>query len=154
MRRVTQAYVQGSLRTDGHTNEGIPGDCWRSALASLLDLLRDEVPHFALHPRNTWWWETRRWLQRRGLDLWFIPLDEPLRDFEKAILAERKLVLLAGPSPRGPFGHVVVGRPDGTVVWDPHPSRAGLRAVEEVFAIVEPYGHMEDRRALCVASSP
>lgn len=145
MTEVTQVYTQGSRRTDGHTNDGIPGDCWRAALASLLGLELDDVPHFGLYARQRWWFETRRWLQGRGLDLWYVPLDED--DIPDSVMDDG-LVLLAGPSPRGPFSHVAVGHPDGTVVWDPHPSRAGLRGIEEAFVLTEPYGYMEERLAL------
>lgn len=142
MREVTQVYMQGPSRTDGHTDDGIPGDCWRSSLASLLGLEPEEVPHFALY--LSWWFETRRWLQGRGLDLAYLPADdERLEDFEPDVP-----VMVGGGSPRGDFGHCVVGTIGGQLVWDPHPSRAGIRSFDEFFILVEPYGFMEERMAL------
>lgn len=147
MREVTQVYLQGPRRIDGHTDDGIPGDCWRASLASLLDLEPEEVPHFALY--RSWWEETRRWLQGRGLDLVFIPADD-----ERVGLVEVDLpVMVGGPSPRGDFGHCVVGTLDGTLLWDPHPSRAGVRSFDEFFVLIdEPYGHLPERLALAAGS--
>lgn len=147
MREVTQVYVQGPSRTDGHTDDGIPGDCWRSALASLLDLEPEEVPHFALY--RSWWPETRRWLQGRGLDLVYIEAGEQRLELVEADLP----VMVGGRSPRGDFGHAVVGTVGGQLVWDPHPSRAGIRSFDEFFILVEPYGFMEERMALPCGTS-
>lgn len=143
MIQVTQLYTQGATRTDGHTDDGTPGDCYRAALASLLDLPAATVPHFGLY--LSWWDETRRWLQLRELDLAYLPADdERLEDFESDVP-----LMVGGRSPRGDFGHVVVGTIGGETLWDPHPSRAGLRNVEEFFILVRPYGHLPERLALC-----
>ena len=141
MREVTQLYTQGATRTDGHTDDGIPGDCWRAALASVLDLSAEEVPHFGLYV--SWWFETRRWMQSRGLDLAYYYAD----DWSGEMAAWP--MVLDGPSPRGPFRHCVVGLVDtGELVWDPHPSRAGLTEIEGFFMVVEPYGDLPERAAL------
>ena len=43
----------------------------------------------------------------------------------------------AGPSPRGPFRHVVVLDPKtGAMIHDPHPSGAGVTEVDEVELIL------------------
>lgn len=145
--RHTQLHTASLRRRDGHTIDGIPGDCWRAAVASLVnepDLLA--VPHFALHWRSSWD-VLQRWLHPRGLAMSWAPLHpsratttngdgEPLYyslpDSGPIDGQVGELVLLCGPSPRGPFSHVVVGTPQGEVVHDPHPSRAGLDAVHEV----------------------
>lgn len=50
--------------------------------------------------------------------------------------------LLSGKSPRGDWNHSVVAR-EGQVIWDPHPSRAGLvnRRAAEMFVL-----RSEDRK--------
>lgn len=145
LRPVTQLHTQGPGRTDGHTNDGMPGDCFRAALASLLGLRVDEVPHFVLY--LSWWEETRRWLQSRGQDLAYAQHGDDMH--QRWCASEPSTpVVVSGPSPRGDFWHAAVGLVDGTVLWDPHPSRAGLRGVEEFFVLVRPYGHLRPRYAL------
>lgn len=129
MRRNTQAFTASLRRRDGHTIDGEPGDCLRTSLSCVLDLDRDEVPNFARYV--SWWDAMRRWLRERGQDLWFYPDAHELRGSE--------LVILSGPSPRGAFFHCVVGTASSKVVWDPHPSRAGLVSVVEMFALAVPY---------------
>jgi len=148
IRRVTQLHTQAPWRTDGHDTDGTPGDCYRAAIASLFALPAEEVPHFGLY--LSWWDETRRWLHGRDRDLAYV---EPGDDLHKlwCELEHATPVLVGGRSPRGAFGHVVVGFVDGTVLWDPHPSRAGLRTVDEFFLPVAPYGHLRDRLALAAA---
>jgi len=149
VRKVTQLFTQGPRRQDGHTDDGTPGDCYRAALASLLNLPAEDVPHFGLY--LSWWDETRRWLQGRGQDLAYAEVGDDLHKLWVE-LEHATPVIVGGRSPRGAFGHVVVGFVDGTVLWDPHPSRDGLRTVDEFFLPVQPYGHLRDRYALEVAA--
>lgn len=127
LRKVTQRFL-----ADDPT--GIPGDCVRSAVASLLDYEPHLVPHFIAgdFDGRVWWYAlkgwaaTNRWnVSRRGL----LPLEDnvPLPNFGIA----------CGPSERG-HSHAVVAV-DGQIVWDPHPSRAGILRVKEVIEF-EPVG--------------
>ncbi len=93
---------------------GIPGDCMRTAVASLLDLPIEAVPHFVLFDEPGAWFEAfNLWLRGRGLYV------KPLR----AGHVDRECLAL-GMSPRD-VEHIVVWGPDG-LVHDPHPSRAGI----------------------------
>lgn len=95
---------------------GIPGDCMRTAVASLLDLPTDAVPHFALFDAPGAWYDAfTLWLQGRGLKI------KPLRrdDVDRPCLA-------IGMSPRG-VEHVVVWGASG-LLHDPHPSQSGIEA--------------------------
>lgn len=95
---------------------GIPGDCMRTAVASLLDLPTEAVPHFVLFDEPGAWLDAFVvWLRGRGLRIQNLTLD----DVEDECLA-------LGMSPRG-VEHIVVWGPDG-LVHDPHPSRAGIEA--------------------------
>lgn len=117
MHQVTQTILHGDP-------SGRPGNCLQAAVASLLDLALDEVPHFIEH------------------DEW----EEQLRDF---CLAHGYRPLLRPPTTHVAYGmawgpserqvrHAVVWV-DGAMGWDPHPSRAGLLRVTELIAL-EPVG--------------
>lgn len=113
---VTQTLLAG--RTDG-----VPGNCVQAAIASLLSLPIEAVPHFLLW--KLWNYRLREWLEEQGYTI-------SVRSMN-SIPAERCIV--AGMSPRG-VAHVCVAE-GGRVVWDPHPSRAGLGRVDEAWFIGE-----------------
>lgn len=120
LREVTQWFLAGR-------EDGIPGDCVRAAVASLLGLDPAQVPHFTCQDDVRVWplalaafatqhgWQ----ISRRAYD------GEALPEFGLAI----------GPSPRG-ISHAVVVR-NGRVAWDPHPSREGLLDVQQVIEFNE-----------------
>lgn len=94
---------------------GIPGDCMRTAVASLLDLPTEAVPHFVLYDREWWFAAFQMWLRINGLTIHAM----------SAANVDRECLAI-GMSPRG-VEHIVVWGPDG-LVHDPHPSRAGIEA--------------------------
>lgn len=119
--------------------EGYPfGECVRASYATLLDLPLELVPRLdpgALRPGEDQRARERAWLAMIGFDLLEIP-PEPLGDLSPALLAEVPPVLhlISGISPRG-FGHRCVGL-GGRVLWDPHPSHAGLLAITSLGFLV------------------
>lgn len=114
MIRHTQTIFAGDPR-------GIPGDCLRTAVASLLELPVEAVPHFALFDAPGDWFEVfTMWLRGRGLRI------QPLAEPDQECLA-------LGRSPRD-VEHVVVWGPRG-LLHDPHPSRAGIIA-RQFWAVV------------------
>jgi hypothetical protein len=125
----SQQYL--AERPDGHTLEGIPGDCYRVCLAILLDVEVARVPHVVMH-RSSWWDVTRRTVRelRPGWDITCVePSPWPVYDNgDPDAWAEcQRLVVATGPSPRGPFPHcVIIDALTGDLVHDPHPSRGGL----------------------------
>lgn len=93
---------------------GIPGDCMRTAVASILDLPVEAVPHFVLFDAPGAWFQVFTiWLAGRGLRIDPLPASNVDRE-----------CLAIGTSPRN-VEHVVIWGPDG-LVHDPHPSRAGI----------------------------
>lgn len=101
-------------------DKGMPGNCLQAAIASLLELPLDEVPHFVGRDWETdgnehWWTCWVAWCGDRGLRVgaW-----EPKAG---------EYYLGAGPSPRDPENrsHVAVYR-DGLLVHDPHPDGTGV----------------------------
>lgn len=133
-----QTILADPTRGDGHDANGIPGDCYRTAIACLLDLEPTDVPHFVESGKDRWWDETQEWFKARGDAFYYLPL--PIPDDWQAWWDHYRnaldYVILGGPSPRGPFEHVVVGRPDLTMAHDPHPSGDGLTSVTEVYVHV------------------
>lgn len=115
---------------------GVWGDCDRTALACLLDLEPEQVPHFMhgapinepMPPAIAAWRQS--WLRERGL----VEVEAAYPAAAFASLADL-LAFWAGMSPglhyrvvgRAPRGvdHVVVAR-DHLIVHDPHPAGGGL----------------------------
>lgn len=91
--------------------QGRIGNCLQAAVASLLDLHLDDVPHFAEH--DDWMQRMVAWAKARG---WTV--------YDRQPNVSVAMGVAYGPSERG-VTHAVVVR-NGEPVWDPHPSRAGL----------------------------
>lgn len=127
---TTTLATPHSARTT-RTNDGVPGDCLRAALASILGMDEADVPHFSLYgegleppDKHGWWWALVGFCATLDPPYDVLVADEPpppsesLDDLFGCYLA-------SGKSPRGDWNHVVVAR-GGQVIWDPHPSRDGL----------------------------
>ena len=119
---------------------GSVGDCWRACIAGLLGLPIEEVPHFVRDFEEPDWWEaTRRFVRDHSpgdqID-WYDPT------FPAYIGDGWPVVILSGPSPRGDWMHSVLADSlTGEVVWDPHPSRAGLAGPATDMAAVSTMRH-------------
>lgn len=103
-------------------------DCVRAATASILELDRDDVPHFVRdNPGHEWYEHWEAWLLARGHRAVMLhgPWDAPPR-----LLGH---YLASGMTPRG-TKHMVVMR-DGVLAHDPHPSREGLNEIQAVWLI-------------------
>lgn len=116
---------------------GVLGDCLRACVASVLELDRAEVPHFvalgvgdAEDEGMEWWEEMRSWLAERDLECWYI--SEEYYDPKFLTRASYEELLVSGKTVRGngKVQHVCVAEPDGSVLHDPHPSRAGLISID------------------------
>jgi hypothetical protein len=103
---------------------GQEGDCFRACVASVLELSRDEVPHFAQLTAGSgsaaFWNMAYDWLESRGYEYVY------RNRSGRGALDKDAYQIMSGPSPRGNGGyHAVVGQ-GGSIIHDPHPSRAGL----------------------------
>lgn len=105
-----------------------PNGCWMACLASLTGIPLDEFPDVpddvqgresSLHNAVTVLLREHGWQLHR---LWTTDT------------APRGWAISAGESPRGLFHAVVVH--DGALVWDPHPSRAGLKRMEDYEVLI------------------
>lgn len=105
---------------------GLHGDCQRAVIASLLELDITDVPHFGLLGKddsNIYWDELQKFVNKFGY-IWLVTkASSPIGiwGYDGPIYHE-----ISGPSPRGnSITHAVIGR-NGEIVFDPHPSNAGL----------------------------
>lgn len=97
------------------------GNCFPAALASLLDVPLWMVPPFEEMRAEVWEPRTQEWLHRCfGLQL--------VREFPEDNRLLPEFYIASGYSPRGVRHSVIYSR--GALVHDPHPSRAGIQAVE------------------------
>lgn len=107
-------------------DKGQFGDCQRAVIASLLDLPISTVPHFlqsANGNADDYWRLLQDFCRGYGYAYLTVPATSGASFFgdDGAVYHE-----ISGPSPRGGgVTHAVVGR-NGEIVFDPHPSRAGL----------------------------
>jgi hypothetical protein len=132
-----QETTQSILYSPELNERGVYGDCLQAAVASALGLDLDAIPNFASF---TWWQAAARlWLRGSGLD-W-----RPAG----AIPDGRSIVI--GQTVRATGDHAVVGE-HGTVVWDPHPSHAGLTSVKTAYVLVGWPGP-EPSRCVCCGHS-
>lgn len=126
---MTDAAIDpGITQTILHDAEtGAIGNCMQAAIATLLGLPLDDVPHFAQYDD----WDVRfgTWCCERGLIWCKFPVNR---------IPDWVPCLLAGRSPRG-IDHLVVGRGPATV-WDPHPSRDGLTSIRSAWVLARPEG--------------
>lgn len=116
---------------------GVIGNCLSAVLASLLHLPIELVPLFA--DETTWAKDMNAWLRPYGLAyIQFEPgFAQTLVDYGIKGLHHE----VAGPSPRhADTLHACVGL-DCEQVFDPHPSRAGLKSLDThgVFIALEPW---------------
>lgn len=113
MQPVTQSILHGDA-------SGRPGNCLQAAVASLLDVPLDDVPHFIEH--DDWDERMAAFCAAHG----YRPI---LRDPDTYVAYG----MAWGPSERG-VRHAVVWV-DGVMAWDPHPSRTGLLTVSQLIAL-------------------
>jgi len=111
---------------------GETGTCFRTAMASILDLREQDVPDWPDANQDT---GVNRWLAGRGLRYVETPVDGPTPVGYHFIL---------GTSPRG-GQHAVVGI-NGRLAMDPHPQDGTGRGLVEVNAwgVLVPVGKAED----------
>lgn len=109
-------------------DNGIYGDCQRTAIACLMDLELDEVPHF-LDGNPDGIEFTKRlnhFVDSRGQRIFTVPylgnLDEVLASIGN--FNPDAIYMLSGESARG-LNHVVICQ-GGEIIHDPHPSSSGL----------------------------
>lgn len=123
----------------------VPGNCMQTAVASLLDLPLDEVPHFVAEA--DWWGSYLNFVRARGLQLTiYSDLYDAQTEYANGITTapigyapNDQLLIACGNSPRGFYHDVIwIGGRDGHMVHDPHPSQAGFIDEPDQFWLLTP----------------
>lgn len=108
----------------GEQTMQVPGNCFQAALAGILGISINAVPHFALLGTHHWLNCAIAWLtveHNVETDTINSPADEGY--------IQLKYCMLRGQTKRGTY-HAVIGEAaTGEMVHDPHPSREGLTFV-------------------------
>lgn len=117
------------------TEEGKTGDCWRCCVAAVLGLPAETVPHFAdgQVSFSAVLCNTQSWLSARGWVMIDVPPGEITFHGNGGDIITPPPVIQVGPTVRSRSAankHAVVMIGDD-VVYDPHPSEAGLLAVTQ-----------------------
>jgi hypothetical protein len=111
------------VRAVEQTAFGYPnGNCVRASWATFLGVPLSQVPDFDpghIGDRDQLEAE-RQWVRGQGFDVVVVSAKG-----DRPSIPADVVHLMSGLSPRGPHGHRVVGQ-GGRMVWDPHPSHAGL----------------------------
>lgn len=145
---------QMQIHTD--IDSEIPGDCWRTALACLLEIPMADVPHFLHlypdHPHDyesniRWWTESKAYVQMTRPDYvleCFTPVFPFWRINTDSAVKVSPYVILSGQSPRGDWAHAVIADAiTGDTVHDPYPGGGGLLSNENIFALIpKEYTHV------------
>lgn len=103
------------------TDQRTDDDCLVCCLSWVLGLPYEEVPHFVRDFGGMWMEELREWLDDRGLEIVSMDNHWP-----------RKGVYLADGWTDRETSHMTVWR-GVEMVFDPHPSRAGLTNVRRTY---------------------
>lgn len=130
---------------------GEVGDCWRCCVAAILGLPASDVPHFQAGEGarggdgkySDLDADTQAWLNDRGLMGVHVGGRNEFRfSCWHGIGFQQPPLISSGPSERsrGMGRHHAVVTVGGKVVYDPHPSEAGLTAITEQWLIFRPVG--------------
>jgi hypothetical protein len=107
-----------------------PGNCWQTAWACILDVDPAVMPDQTAIGPHDYMAPLRAYL-RKHHNLSWVPV------FGSVLARSVKIEgfhVMCGPTVRTPKNgqdHCVVGR-NGVMVWDPHPSRAGITEVKSI----------------------
>jgi len=116
---------------------GKRGNCYAACIASILELPLEIVPNFCEH--RDWQQRSKAWLAERGLGIVTISYASVFPFPDGSFPLPSGYCILSGLGPRG-YRHCCVGFED-KVVFDPHPSGAGLVKPDEIeyFVILNPH---------------
>lgn len=103
---------------------GINGNCIAASFASILELPLSEVPMFEDISKNDWFGALTKWLESLGFALVHWQSETWLPGY----------CLVSGISERN-VDHMVVFK-DGVLAHDPHPSKTGIKKVDEIWALI------------------
>jgi hypothetical protein len=143
----TEEYWKAIPKQTVFSSETTVGDCWRCCVAAVLGLAAEKVPHFlarAIEEKTCVDGLTQQWLNGRGLCMVEVMGGQYGGGFNwPRYFSERDdvpwpAVIMGGPTERsrGIGQHHAVVAILGRIVYDPHPSEAGLTAITHQWAIL------------------
>ena len=119
--------------TDQTIFEEGKGNCFAACVASILEIPVSEVVHFSDGECAEWRDVVNEWLSSRSLFFLDISLPGDMRD---SVVKYWGYHIIMGDSPRvGDIRHAVVGY-KGDIVFDPHPSRDGLKGNDWTYGLL------------------
>lgn len=149
---MSKAYWSSIPKQTLLVEDGKVGDCWRCCIAAILGIPASDVPHFAqiqsITHKNSFEQLAQEWLNERGL--WLVTAG--YLHFPATWEREHELppIIAVGPSPRSTkmHQHHAVVMVEGDLVYDPHPSNAGLTAITgQYFIGKHPHLTPEDKQS-------
>lgn len=134
----------GSIPKQGYlVEQDQAGDCWRCCIAAILRLPASDVPHFleeAKKSNHCMDCLSQRWLNQKGYCLVETKKIQFPRYYADGF--DGLPVISCGPTERsrgmGKYHAVVTIA--GKIVYDPHPSNAGLTAITDEYLVVPLWG--------------
>lgn len=123
---------QGHLYVPGES----VGNCWSCCIGAVMQREPNGVPHFLQLYGRRYMEETVKWVEAQGY--WLV---EVRNGWPCTLWGGKRVlpVICCGPTVRSKTSadqHAVVRSEDGDLLYDPHPSEAGLLAVEERYLLV------------------
>ena len=113
------AYYQKFVNT---TN----GDCWRTCIASILEIPQLEVPNFVTEGDDDYWMVAYKWLDKRD-----IRIAHTTQFKEAKEKSDYAFMIASGPSKSFPgFKHCVIVDLKNQIVHDPNPANKRLDEIE------------------------
>ena len=94
------------------------GNCFAACIACLFPVEIEDVPDFYQQAQSLWWDAFCLWMCEH------FNVEPVITGHYESIPDPSTPYLIGGKAERG-LMHSVIGR-NGKVIWDPHPSRAGL----------------------------
>lgn len=116
--------------------DGKIGDCWRCCIAAILQVDPAAVPHFVEIHSHRAPHATAKWLRDHGY--WLVEVQNAKSPEWDCPDEQGIPVIACGPSPRSTnmTQHHAVVMLNGSMVYDPHPSKAGLTAIVREYLVV------------------
>lgn len=127
MRKVEQTNLLNGPGDD-------PGDCMRSAWASVLEIDSDQLPEWtAGQPWEIYWRNWKVFFRLKGYEIRKTSLMPPRWK------VDREYFVATGPSPRTDLAkHCVVHSRENGFEWDPHPNASGLEEEPDFYEWLKP----------------
>lgn len=142
IRKIDKEMIRYTQTSFGNGADGsTPGNCFQTAVASLLSLPLEDVPHFTAG--EDWWGEFCSWVKMRNLSLTWFDEQFETQDIRNEWLTFSplhlvpldKILIASGISSRN-LRHCVLWE-DGKLLHDPHPSHDGLVNSPDSYFLLE-----------------